>query len=141
MSWLLDTCVISELARPKPRASVVAWIEGCAENELFLSVITMGELEKGIARLPDSERRTRLEGWVRRELADRFRDRLLAIDASVAARWGALCGASEGRGRPLPVIDSLIAATSLQHHLTVVTRNIEDLELCGARCFNPWLAK
>lgn len=139
MSWLLDTCVVSELVRPRPKASVVSWILERDEGELFLSVITIGELEKGIARLPDSTKRVALEQWVRRELADRFRDRLLAVDSGVASRWGALVGASEARGQPLPVIDSLIAATSLQHDLTVVTRNTDDLERCGARCLNPWV--
>ena len=141
MSWLLDTCVVSELVRPRPKASVVSWVLERDEDELFLSVITIGELEKGIARLPDSPKRVALEQWVRRELADRFRDRLLAVDSGVAARWGALVGASEVRSQPLPVIDSLIAATGLQHDLTVVTRNTDDLERCGAHCFNPWVGK
>jgi toxin FitB len=141
VSWLLDTCVVSELVRPRPKASVVSWVLERDEDELFLSVITIGELEKGIARLPVSPKRTALEQWVRRDLADRFRGRLLAIDSGVAARWGALVGASEARGQPLPVIDSLIAATSLQQDLTVVTRNTDDLERCGARCFNPWGGK
>ena len=141
MSWLLDTCVVSELVRPRPKASVVRWVLERDEDELFLSVITIGELEKGIARLPASSKRVALEQWVRRELADRFRDRMLAVDSAVAARWGALVGASEARGQPLPVIDSLIAATGLQHDLTVVTRNTDDLERCGARCFNPWVGK
>ena len=139
VSWLLDTCVICELARRKPSASVVNWVRSCNESELFLSVITIGELERGIAKLRDSARRTLLERWVRHELAERFRDRLLVIDSSVAARWGALVGQSETRGQPLPVIDSLIAATSLQHDFIVVTRNTDDLERCGARCFNPWV--
>jgi predicted nucleic acid-binding protein len=141
VSWLLDTCVVSELVRPRPKASVVSWVLECDEDQLFLSVITIGELEKGIARLPASPKRVALEQWVRRDLADRFRGRLLAIDFGVAARWGALVGASEARGQPLPVIDSLIAATSLQQDLTVVTRNTDDLERCGARCFNPWARK
>jgi len=141
VNWLLDTCVVSELVRPKPKASVVSWVLERDEDELFLSVITIGELEKGIARLPDSPKRVALEQWVRRELADRFRDRLLAIDSGVAARWGALVGASEARGQPLPVIDSLIAATGVQHDLTVVTRNTDDLERCGARCFDPWVGR
>ena len=138
MTWLLDTCVVSEMVRPKPKASVVSWMRERDEGELFLSVITVGELEKGIAKVPDSARRGTLEQWVRRELADRFRDRLLAIDSRVATRWGAMVGVSEARGHPLPVIDSLIAATSLEHDLTVVTRNTDDMERCGARCFNPW---
>ena len=137
MSWLLDTCVVSELVRPRPKASVVRWVLERDEDELFLSVITIGELETGIARLPDSTKRVALEKWVRRELADRFRDRLLAVDAGVAARWGALAGAAEARGRPLPVTESLIAATGLQDDLTVVTRNTDDLERCGVYCLNP----
>jgi predicted nucleic acid-binding protein len=112
-----------------------------AEDELFLSVITIGELEKGIAKLPDSTKRATLEHWVRGDLADRFRGRLLVIDSRIAARWGKLVGASEAHGRPLPVIDSLIAATSLQHDLAVVTRNTDDLERCGANCVNPWIEK
>jgi len=141
VSWLLDTCVISELVKPRPNVAVVGWIQRCDEDELFLSVITIGELEKGIARLPDSVKKAKLERWVRRELADRFRERVLTIDAGVAARWGALIGTAEMRGEPLPVIDSLIAATSLQHDMTIVTRNTEDLVRCGARCFNPWLER
>jgi predicted nucleic acid-binding protein len=141
VSWLLDTCVLSELVRPRPKASVVRWIGERDEGDLFLSVITIGELEKGIAKLPDSTKRATLEQWVRRDLADRFRGRLLVIDAGVAARWGALVGVSEARGQPLPVMDSLIAATSLQRDLTIVTRNTDDLERCGARCFNPWIGK
>jgi toxin FitB len=141
VSWLLDTCVISELIKPRPKASVVSWIREHDEDDLFLSVITVAELEKDIAKLPDSAKRAKLEQWVRRELADRFRDRLLAIDSSVAARWGGIVGASEARGQPLPVIDSLIAATGQQHDLTVVTRNTDDLERCGAHCFNPWVGK
>ena len=141
MSWLLDTCVVSELVRPRPKASVVTWLRERDEDELFLSVITIGELEKGIAKLPASAKRVTLEQWVRRELAERFRDRVLMIDSGIAVRWGAMVGESEARGQPLPVIDSLIAATSLLHDLTVVTRNTDDLERCGARCFNPWIGK
>jgi toxin FitB len=141
VSWLLDTCVVSELVRPRPKASVVSWVLERDEDELFLSVITIGELEKGIARLRDSPKRVALEQWVRRELADRFRDRLLGIDSAVAARWGAMVGTSEARGQSLPVIDSLIAATSLQHDLTIVTRNTGDFERCGARCSNPWVGR
>ncbi|MGI9047325.1 MAG: type II toxin-antitoxin system VapC family toxin [Burkholderiales bacterium] len=138
MSWLLDTCVVSELVKAKPQPSVVAWLEECDEASLYLSVITLGELEKGIAKLTDTRRRARLRTWVERDLANRFEGRVLSIDALVAARWGALAGASEARGVPLPVIDSLIAATCLVHDLTVVTRNTEDFERCAARCFNPW---
>lgn len=139
MSWLLDTCVISELVKPRPKTSVVAWIEGNGEDTMFLSVITIGELEKGISRLPGSTKRKQLERWVRHDLAERFRDRLLAIDLNIAARWGTIIGVAEADGQPLPVIDAIIAATALQHDMAIVTRNTGDLERCGAPCVNPWL--
>ena len=138
MSFLLDTSVISELVRPAPDNNVIEWLRGIDEASLHLSVLTIGEIEKGIAKLPASARREKLETWVRRDLADRFRERLLAIDSTVAATWGRLAGEAESRGEPLPVIDGLIAATSLAHDLTVATRNVADFQRCGARCFNPW---
>ena len=140
MSWLLDTCVISELPRPTPNAAVIEWIEGRPEEDLFLSVLTLGELEKGIAKLPPSSRRADLENWVHEDLTRRFDGRLLPIGNEVAARWGSMAGIAEAQGNPLPVIDCLIAATGLHHDLIVVTRNIDDLERCGARCVNPWRA-
>ena len=138
MSFLLDTAVVSELVGKSPSATVLKWIDNQVEASLYLSVLTIGELEKGIARLSASPRRNRLQSWVRRDLAARFGERLLPVDARTAARWGALTGESENRGRPLPVIDSLIAATALMHGLTVVTRNVQDFERCGATCINPW---
>ena len=138
MAYLLDTCVLSELAKPRPDASVVRWLEAADETALYLSVLTLGELEKGIARLAPSARRRKIEQWVRQELATRFQGRVLAVDAKVAERWGTLSGAAEARGEPLPVIDALIAATGDVHGLEVVTRNTADLARCGARCVNPW---
>lgn len=140
MSFLLDTSVISELVKPVPDGHVIEWLNGNDEGSLYLSVLTIGEIEKGIAKLPASSRREKLETWVRRDLAGRFRERLLAIDGTVAATWGRLAGEAEARGEPLPVIDGLIAATSLAHDLTVATRNVSDFERCGARCLNPWTA-
>ena len=138
MNYLLDTCMISELARPAPDARVLKWIESTEESALYLSVLTIGELEKGIARLPSSARRRKIEHWVRGDLADRFAGRVLAVDTAVAEKWGQISGASEARGKPLPVIDALIAATGLVHGLVVATRNVSDLERCGAPCLNPW---
>lgn len=139
MSFLLDTSVISELVKPVPDKHVIEWLNLTDEASLYLSVLTIGEIEKGIAKLPASSRREKLETWVRRDLAERFNERLLAIDALVAATWGRFAGEAEARGEPLPVIDGLIAATSLAHDLTVATRNTGDFERCGARCFNPWM--
>ena len=138
MSFLLDTSVISELVKKIPYAPVLKWISEQEESTLYLSVVTIGELEKGIARLATSARKTRLQSWVRRDLVERFGARVLAVDIRTATRWGALAGESEKRGVPLPVIDSLIAATALVHDLTVVTRNVGDFERCAVTCLNPW---
>jgi len=138
VSFLLDTAVVSELVRKNPSGAVLKWIDGQDEASFYLSVLTIGELEKGVAGLPASVRRSRLQSWVRRDLAERFGGRLLPIDIRTAARWGAIAGESERRGRPLPVIDCLIAATALVHGLAVVTRNVGDFERCGATCVNPW---
>ena len=97
MSFLLDTSVISELVKPSPDDNVVEWMKHADETSLYLSVLTIGELEKGIAKLPVSSRRTKLESWVRSDLAERFRERLLAIDSTVAATWGKLAGEAETR--------------------------------------------
>jgi predicted nucleic acid-binding protein len=138
VSFLLDTAVVSELIRKSPSVPVLKWIDGQDEASLYLSVLTIGELEKGIVGLPASARRNWLQSWVRRDLIERFGGRLLPIDARTATRWGTIAGESEKRGRPLPVIDCLIAATALVHGLTVATRNIGDFERCGATCVNPW---
>lgn len=138
MSGLLDTPVLSELIRATPKESVIDWLQAQDENDLFLSVLTLGELEKGIAKLSDSRRKTTLRKWVRTNLMARFETRVLVIDNNVASRWGTLVGTSERKGRPLPVIDSLIAATAIAHELTVVSRNAKDFERCGIPCLNPW---
>jgi toxin FitB len=138
VSLLLDTSVISELVRKSPHLPVLEWIGAQDETALYLSVVTIGEIEKGIARLPASARKTKLQSWVRRDLAERFGARLLAVDIRAATRWGTLTGESEKRGQPLPVIDSLIAATALVHGFAVVTRNVDDFKRCGVACVNPW---
>jgi len=129
---------VSEIVRPTPDSAFIEWFTRCDEETLFLSVLTIGELEKGIAKLTDGKRRTRLQSWVRRDLVGRFADRLLAVDLAVAERWGALAGEAERKGTPLPVKDSLIAATCLVHGLTAVTRNRSDFERCGVECVSPW---
>ena len=138
MNYLLDTSAVSEVVKPKPDPAVIEWLTQADEEALFLSVLTIGELEKGVAKLADGKRRTRLRAWVRRDLVTRFAGRLLPVDLQIADRWGALVGTSESKGLPLPVIDSLIAATCLVHGLTAVTRNRADFERCGVECFSPW---
>jgi Predicted nucleic acid-binding protein, contains PIN domain len=136
--FLLDTNVISELVQRRPNDRVCAWIDSTDEQLLYLSVLTLGELRKGIALLPDSKRRTQLEAWFDAQLIPRFSDRILPIDQLVAERWGRICGSGSARKAPLPVIDSLLAATALEHRMTLVTRNLRGLESTGVSVFDPW---
>lgn len=138
MSFLLDTCVLSEMVKPIPDQKVVAWLDAADESSLYLSVLTLGELEKGIAKNINVARKTRLIAWVHSDLSKRFEGRIVAIDAPVAQRWGALVGSAENNGMSLPVIDSLLAATCIEYKLIVVTRNVKDFECCGVVCLNPW---
>jgi predicted nucleic acid-binding protein len=139
VKFLLDTSLVSEMVKPAPHSGVLRWLAQCDEDSLFLSVLTIGELEKGIAKLDDSRRRSRLANWVHKDLVSRFGSRLLSVDLAVAVRWGTVVGNSERGGQPLPVIDSLIAATCLVHGLTVATRNQADFVRCGVQCFDPWV--
>lgn len=139
MSFLLDTCVVSELIRPQPAEGVVQWLEAADEALLHLSVLTLGELYKGIAKLPGtSTKKRRLTAWVGEELVVRFSERILPISGAVARRWSELAGAAERRGERLPVIDALIAATALEAGLSVVTRKAEHLGRTGVGVVNPW---
>jgi toxin FitB len=135
--FLLDTNVISELVRPKVDLKVRAWVGATDENLLYLSVLTFGEIRKGITALQNASRRVALEAWLDGELALRFANRVLPIDQAVADRWGRLA-AQAGSKSPLPVIDGLLAATALHHNLTLVTRNTKDVAATGVPLFNPW---
>ena len=114
---------------------MLAWFEAAADAQLYLSVLSLGEIRKGVDRLPASARRTRLTGWLEEELPAWFGARLLPIDAAVADRWGRLLAASD---RSLPAIDSLLAATALVHGLTLVTRNVADFDVAGLNVVDPW---
>ncbi|MEZ4528983.1 MAG: type II toxin-antitoxin system VapC family toxin [Desulfobacterales bacterium] len=138
MKYLLDTCVISELIKPKQNEKVISWIRSCNDNALYLSVLTIGEIQKGIAKLSDSQRKEKLLLWLDDELRKRFRKRILGITEKVACKWVEIQAKAELQGSRMPVIDSLIAATAIVHHLIFVTRNIADIETCGVKIFNPW---
>ena len=135
MSYLLDTNVLSELRRKTPDPGVSAWIAKRPAASLYLSVLTLGELRKGIDGVKDPDRRLLLSDWVQTELAAFFVGRVLSVDGSVAERWGQLMAAA---GRPIPAIDSLLAATALVHGLRMVTRNARDFEGLGLEVVNPW---
>lgn len=138
--FLLDTNCISELVRTHPDPRVLEWIGAADESLLYLSVLTLGEIRKGIAVLPSSHRRTRLETWLELELRSRFAGRILSIDADIADRWGILAAAAKKMGKALSAIDGLLAATALHHNLTIVSRNVGDLAATQVPMVNPWQA-
>ena len=137
MSYLLDTNVVSELARARPEAAVVEWISAVPDEALFLSVLTIGELRKAVEALPRGAKRESLRLWLERDLAGWFGERLLPIDAAVADRWGRLVAAAKSTPA---AIDSLLAATALRHDLRLVTRNVADFAFPGLEVVNPWKA-
>jgi predicted nucleic acid-binding protein len=135
LSYLLDTNVLSELRRKSPNAGVVEWFTQRPASTLYLSVLTLGELRKGIEGLADTKRRMALTDWLETDLPGFFAGRILSIDTQVADRWGRLVAAA---GRPLPAIDSLLGATAAQHGLSLVTRNERDFAGLGLDVINPW---
>ena len=139
MKFLLDTCLISELVKKEPNAAVLKWLDERDEQSLYLSVLTMGELQKGISRLSTGVRKDDLQAWIEHDLIERFEGRILDLDLETALIWGKLQGETELKGEKLPVMDSLIAATAIAHGLVVVTRNVKDIERCRARVYNPWV--
>ena len=136
--FLLDTNCISEIVRAKPEPSVVEWLEATEETMLNLSVLTLGEIRKGLAGLAQGKRRTRLESWLEVELQTRFAGRILPVDTAIADRWGVIATEAKRRGKALSVIDGLLAATALHYNLTVVSRNASDFMGVQVQVLNPW---
>ncbi|WP_420629230.1 type II toxin-antitoxin system VapC family toxin [Candidatus Leptofilum sp.] len=141
MNYLLDTCVISELAAKNPNLQVLAWIDNVPDEHIFLSVLTIGEIQRGISKLPDSNRKDSLTDWLETNLLNRFSGRFLTLDVEVTLRWGDMVASLEKMGRPLPAIDSLFAAQALTYKMTFVTRNVKDFIDTGVNLLNPWQAK
>ena len=137
MRALLDTCVVSELRRPKPHPAVRRAIESFDSSDLFISVISVGEIAKGVALLADSVNKRALQTWLQ-ALERHYSDRLLPIDLETSRIWGELAAATRKAGRPVPAIDALIAATATRHGLHVMTRNSADFEETGVLLLNPW---
>ncbi len=137
MSYLIDTNVLSELRRKLPNPRVVHWFSQRPATTLYLSVLTLGEFRKGIEVLTNPARRLTLLDWLETRLPAFFAGRILPIDAAVADRWGRMVAQA---GRPVPAIDSLLAATAEQHGLTLVTRNLRDVKGLAVQVINPWTA-
>jgi toxin FitB len=138
MTYLLDTCLISELVTKQPNPQVLAWLDTQPPETLYLSIITIGEIAKGIGKLPESARKKRLADWLNQDLLSRFEHRIIGLDIPTMKLWGNLVGRLEPQGRVLPVMDSLIAVTALQNNLTLVTRNEADFIGTGLAIVNPW---
>jgi predicted nucleic acid-binding protein len=137
--FLLDTNVISELLKPRPEPRLTKWLDSTDEELIFLSVLTIGEIRKGITLHPDPVRRAKLESFLASEVRSRFDGRILPVESSVAERWGLLTAkAKTDKNHTLPVIDGLLAATAQHHNLTLVTRNAKDVACTGVQLFNPW---
>jgi toxin FitB len=135
---LLDTNVLSELVRPKADRRLLTWIDSIDEDETFVSVVTIAEIRSGVASLPSGRRRDALDSWLRFELLDRYRDRILTVTVEIADQWGELAARAKQSGRSLGVMDGFLAATAKAKGLVVATRNTRDFAPIGIACFNPW---
>ena len=127
MKYLLDTCVISELIKKIPNKNVLRWLENQDEEDLYLSVLTFGEIQKGIEKAPDKIRKKKLQAWLEKDLRERFEGKIIPVDLKVAIKWGEIQGITEKEGRIMPSIDGLIAISALAYGCTVVTRNTSDI--------------
>jgi predicted nucleic acid-binding protein len=136
--FLLDTNIPSELTKPMPDSQVSIWVDAQDNASLYLSVVSVGELRRGFTVLPQSKRRMQLEQWFEQYLLPLFANRVLPVTQSIGDRWGVLGGECQLRGTPLNTADGMIAATALEHDLTVVTRNVKDFAGLGVTVFNPW---
>ena len=138
MKYILDTCAISELVAKQPNPKVVEYIDSIDPDDVYLSVITIGEISKGIKKLPKSKRKEELETWLNEDLLVRFDEKIIPLDTDVLLEWGSLTARLEATGKTLPAMDSLIAATVLARQLVLITRNTVDFDATGIEIVNPW---
>ncbi|MGA2716394.1 MAG: type II toxin-antitoxin system VapC family toxin [Bryobacteraceae bacterium] len=136
--YLVDTNIPSELTRETPDARVAAFLGNAGKEGVFLSVMTIGEICKGIDMLPASQKRNALQDWLDVDVRSWFAGRILAVTESIAERWGHLAATAKQKGVTLAVVDGVIAATALEHGLTLVTRNVKDFSDLGVVLLNPW---
>lgn len=140
MRFLLDTNVVSEWVKPAPNPHVVAWLRTVEEERVFLSVATLAEIRRGVERMNPGSRRERLAEWLTGELPARFEGRLLDIDRGIADTWGVIMVRAQEAGQAPSSMDAFFAATAEVHHLTLVTRNVQQFAKLGIALLNPWPA-
>jgi hypothetical protein len=138
VNFLIDTNVISEMTRPRPDAQVVSFLHEADEDRLFVSVVTLAELRRGVALKADGKAKRALEAWLANDLPQRFSGRIIDIDRQIADAWGELMASARRRGLALHVMDGFLAATAIARRLTLATRNVKDLAPFGAPVFDPW---
>lgn len=138
LRYLLDTCVLSEFIKPKPERKVIDWLNSVEAERVFLSAVTIGEIQFGISNRPASNRRTELEVWLNVSLTEQFAGRILPLDADTFVTWGQMTARQRRQGEPMGVMDSLIAATALQYKMVLVTRNVADFKSTVLSILNPW---
>lgn len=137
--FLLDTNVLSEFSRRgEPDLRVKQWLQAADNDSLYVSVLTFGEIRFGIELLAPSKRRTQLQEWLERDLPEWFEGRILQVDRSIGDRWGLLRAQAQAKGRPVSIVDGLLAATALEHGLTMISRNVSDFAAVGLAVINPW---
>jgi len=138
MAYLLDTCTISEMVSVRPSDGVLGWFEAQDERNLYLSVITIGEIEKGIYQLPNSKKRVTLEIWFFDRLAPSFSGRILDVDRKLITTWAKMIADLKAKGIIRPSFDSLLEATAIEHDLIFVTRNVRNFNGSSVTILNPW---
>ncbi|MCK5521212.1 MAG: type II toxin-antitoxin system VapC family toxin [Candidatus Marinimicrobia bacterium] len=138
MKYLLDTCVISELAKSNPEKNVIKWISDVPEESLYLSVFTIGEIRKGIEKLPESQRKDKLEEWITNDLLNRFENRIIDFTVEISQMWGKIQGQAELNGKIISLIDGFIASSAVSDEMVIVTRNVKDFKQSGVSLLNPW---
>jgi toxin FitB len=139
MNFLLDTCILTEFARKKPEPKVIHWIDSVGHKLLYVSVITIGEIQRGVERLPDSDRKDDLLKWVCNGLVERLTDHILPLDTMTLTLWGSLTGWKDADGKPMGILESLIAASALRNNMTIVTHYIDVYHRTGVPVVNPWM--
>jgi toxin FitB len=141
MKYILDTNVISEAINKQPNPEVVNWLRRIDTRELYLSVVTVGEIKKGVEKLPESHRKQTIKDWFENDLLIKFNGQILSLDLPIILVWGELVGELEQKGRKLPALDSLIAATAKYYDYTLVTRNEKDFAGIDITIFNPFIIR